>query len=98
MDRIEASNAAYVLLVEACDLRAAGRFEDASARWASCVELAPDEPVYLREYADCLARLQRWDEDLHYASLAASLEPSNAEAWALMGAACGCLGRQDAAL
>jgi len=97
MDRIEASNAAYGLHCEACELRGAGQNEEAAGRWATCVELAPDEPVYLREYADCLARLQRWELDLHYASLAASLEPSNPEAWALMGSACGYLGRQEEA-
>lgn len=97
MDRIEASNAAYALHCEASELRAAGKNEEAAGKWAACVEAVPDEPVYLREYADCLARLQRWEFDLHYASLAAALEPGNAEAWALMGAACGHLGRQEEA-
>lgn len=95
MDMVERSNAAYALHCEASALRAGGRNEDAVVKWGECVALIPDEPAYLREYADCCARLGRWEEGLKHASIAASLEPANAEAWALMAGACGNLGRQD---
>src|SRR5579884_4180402 len=95
MDMLERSNAAYALHSEASALRASGRNEEAAVKWGECVALIPDEPAYLSEYADCCARLGRWEEGLKHASIAASLEPSNAEAWALMAGACGNLGRQD---
>ena len=91
----EASDAAYKLHCEASRLRLSGENEEAAAKWAECVALVPDEAAYLREYADCLARLLRWEEDLHYASLAAAFDPTHPEAWGLMGAACGFLGRHE---
>lgn len=97
MTPIEKSDQAYKLHWEAMELRGAGKTEEAAALWAECVLLCRDEPIYYREYADCLARLRRWEEDLRYAKLSCAMDPSSGESWLLAGAACGHLGRQSEA-
>jgi len=92
---IDKSNAAYALHCEAVELRNQKKNEEASAKWAECIALVPDEPTYLREYADCLARLGRYEDDLKFSLRACALEPSNPEGWLLAGAAYGNLGQQE---
>jgi len=92
---IDKSNDAYALHCEAVELRNQKKNEEASAKWAECIAFVPDEPTYLREYADCLARLGQYEDDLKFALRACALEPSNPEGWLLAGAAYGNMGQQE---
>lgn len=93
----EASNKAYELHLQAIEHLQAGRLDESLECRRQTVELIPDDPIYLLEYADNLARQRRWNEDLHYAELAATYEPSCAEAWGLAGAAAANLGLYEKA-
>jgi tetratricopeptide (TPR) repeat protein len=78
-----------------------GRENQAAAArdaFARALEIAPDDPLLVRNYADATARLQEWDEAVRAYRHLVEVQPNEAESWRKLGVALSSQGKTDEAV